>query len=179
MSKRLAKLLAVHSSPAICGLKASNLINIEYSESICSEIDLLNEKYNPKIYFRILKRTRNNVLILVYKNDVLKNHLYKEEVRDYLFNKGYISNDLEYVIKEIQNRIDSDSFPHEIGVLLGYDLNDIKSFELGDKECIYVGYWKVYSNLEEKINLFNRFTKCKDCVVKLVDKGYPLENFLR
>ena len=45
MSKRLAKLLAVHSSPAICGLKASNLINIEYSESICSEIDLLNEKY--------------------------------------------------------------------------------------------------------------------------------------
>lgn len=44
MSKILEQLLATHSSPAICGLKASNLINIKYSDSIYQEIEELNRK---------------------------------------------------------------------------------------------------------------------------------------
>ncbi len=39
MSKVLEQLLAFHSSPAICGIKASNLINIKYSDSIYNEIE--------------------------------------------------------------------------------------------------------------------------------------------
>lgn len=56
MSKALERLLAIHSSPAICGIKASNLICIDYNESIYKEIEELNRKY-PKLRFYVLKRT--------------------------------------------------------------------------------------------------------------------------
>lgn len=179
MSNKLANILALHSSPAICGIKASNLICIEYNESLCNEIEELNLEYNPKIYFKILKKTENIVLILVYKKEILERHLMENDAKNFLEENGYNINSIEDMLQTLIKRLEDMCFPHEIGVFLGYDLDDIRSFLSGDKECIYVGYWKVYSKLDEKINIFNRFTKCRDCVLRLVNKGYPLENFLR
>ena len=34
MSHWLERTLALHSSPAICGIKASNLINMDYSDEL-------------------------------------------------------------------------------------------------------------------------------------------------
>ena len=42
------------------------------------------------------------------------------------------------------------SFPHEIGVILGYPLEDVKGYmENGGQKCLLNGYWKVYNNPEE------------------------------
>lgn len=179
MSKKLATILALHSSPAICGIKASNLICIEYNESLFNEIEELNLEFNPKIYFKILKRTNNHVLILVYKKEVLDNHLKRNDVRHFLLENGYNINTTDDMLKTLIKRFEDIDFPHEIGVFLGYDIQDIKDFLKGDKECIYVGYWKVYSNLDKKINTFNRFTRCRNHVLGLINKGYPLEKLLR
>jgi len=177
MSKALERLLAIHSSPAICGIKASNLICIDYSESIYKEIEELNNKY-IKLRFYILKKTDSKVLILVYRKNVFEKEIYKEENIKYLASIGYDTNTIDDMLNDLKDRLLNDEFPHEIGVFLGYDLNDIKSFIDGDK-CIYVGYWKVYSNLGEKLNIFNRYTRCRNCVINLINKGYPIENFMR
>jgi len=36
---------------------------------------------------------------------------------------------------------------------------DTIEFENGNKDCIYVGYWKVYSKKEEKLQIFERYNK--------------------
>lgn len=177
MSKLLEQLLATHSSPAICGLKASNLINIKYSLSIYEEIKELNKKH-PKLYFYILKKDKDKVLVLVYRKNILKKQLFESDNLAFLEELGYDTKSVDSMLQCLKERMKLDDFPHEIGVFLGYDLSDIKSFINGNV-CLYVGYWKVYSKLDEKMELFNRYTRCKNIVTRMIDKGYPLENFMR
>jgi hypothetical protein len=182
MSDILARMLALHSSPAICGIKASNLISFDTNEisNIEEEIKELNSLYGPKICFRILQHRLNKVLVLVYKKSVMDKTLQIKRNKDFLLQLGYRCESVESMIGCLKERLNQNNdFPHEIGVFLGYDLSDIIEFQNGNKNCLYVGYWKVYSNLDEKIKLFNRFNRCRDCVVSLLDRGYPLENFLR
>lgn len=177
MSKILEQLLAAHSSPAICGLKASNLINIKYSDSIYNEIEELNKKY-PRLCFYILRKDKDKVLVLVYRKNILEKKLYEDDNKSFLEELGYDTTSVDSMLECLKERMALDDFPHEIGVFLGYDLSDIKSFINGNA-CIYVGYWKVYSKLDEKIELFNKYTRCKNIVTKMIDKGYPIENFMR
>ena len=177
MSKTLEKLLALHSSPAICGIKPSNLICIDYDEEIYKEIEELNKSY-PKLCFHILKKTENKVLILVYRKQIFERLLNKIEYINYLNNLGYDTSSINSMLEDLRERLSFDSFPHEIGVFLGYDLDDIKSY-IDGKKCIYVGYWKVYSKLNEKLQIFNKYTKCRECVINLISKGFPIENFMR
>ena len=177
MSKVLEQLLAFHSSPAICGIKASNLINIKYSDSIYLEIEELNKKY-PRLCFYILKRNKDNVLVLVYRKKVLEKKLNEDDNKSFLLEQGYDVSSVDSMLLCLKERMENDDFPHEIGVFLGYDLSAIKAFIKGNA-CLYVGYWKVYSRVDEKIELFNKYTKCREIVNKMIDKGYPIENFMR
>ena len=177
MSKLLEQALAMHSSPAICGIKASNLVNIEYSDSIYEEIEELNKKF-PSIVFYILKRCKDKVLVLIYRKNILAKKLYEKDNKEFLESLGYDTTSVESMLLCLKERINEDDFPHEVGVFLGYDLSDIKSFIHGDK-CLYVGCWKVYSNVSEKVQLFNKYKRCKDVVIKMIDKGFPIENFMK
>ena len=104
------------------------------------------------------------------------NYLYVEEWARYYFISDVSS--VDSMLLCLKERMENDDFPHEIGVFLGYDLSDIKAFIKGNA-CLYVGYWKVYSRVDEKIELFNKYTKCREIVNKMIDKGYPIENFMR
>lgn len=177
MSKILERELALHTSPAICGIKPSNLICIEYNELIYDEIEELNRLY-PKLAIKVLKRFKNKMLILVYRKNVLESHLGKMENILFLNELGYNTNSISDMLNCLRSRMDNELFPHEIGIFLGYDLSDVKGF-INNERCLYVGYWKVYSNVVEKIKLFDKFTRCKNIVNKLINGGVPLERFMR
>ena len=177
MSNLLERALAFHSAPAICGIKASNLVSINYSDTVVSEIEELNKKY-PNFGFYILRCDGEKVLVLIYRKYRLKNELFKEDNIKFLSDLGYDTSSLDSLLYCLKERMNYSEFPHEIGVFLGYDLEDIKSF-INKDICLYVGYWKVYSNVEEKKKIFNKYTRCKNCVMNLVNKGFPIENFMR
>lgn len=183
MCKRLEELLAFHSAPALCGIKASNLISIrkEEMDKFINEIDLLNETHNPKIFFTILKMSNSNSLLLVYKRKTLEDHLLKNENKCFLESLGYsLSNNIFDYIYELKKRInESTTFPHEIGVFLGYDLFDTLEFINGNKKPLLKGLWNVYSNIEEKQIMFDKYNRCRECVVRLVNKGFSIENFMK
>lgn len=177
MSKTLERLLAIHSAPAICGIKASNLICIDYSDSLFFEIEELNKKYS-KLRFYVLKNENGKALVLVYRKTALEKVLSNLDNLKFLKDLGYDTSSISMMLEHLKERLSYSNFPHEIGVFLGYDLSDILAF-IENKVCLYVGYWKVYSDLNRKIELFNKYTRCKDTVINLIDKGFPLENFMR
>ena len=177
MSTQLQRALAIHSAPALCGIKASNLINVDYSDDLFKEIEELNKKFTNFRFF-ILKKDKNKVLILIYRKRVLEIELNRNSNKEFLKELGYDVSSIDSMLLCLKERIAYDDFPHEIGVFLGYDLSDIKSF-IENKKCLYTGYWKVYSNLDEKLELFSKYTRCKNCVIKMIDKGFPIENFMK
>jgi len=182
MCKKLEEKLAMHSAPALCGIKASNLINIKRSDitNLNEEIKMLNKAHNPKIYFHFLKNEGDNSLILVYRKGSLENHLLQEDNKRFLESIGYKrSDDIFEYITELERRINTDNFPHEIGVFLGYDLKDTLEFIRGNKKPLLKGLWNVYSNKKEKEELFDKYNRCKNCVLRLVNKGFSLENFMK
>ena len=52
-------------------------------------------------------------------------------------------------------------FPHEIGVFLGYPLQDVKGFiENNGRNSKYTGLWKVYGDKAASIRMFKKYRKC-------------------
>lgn len=184
MTKQFEKTLVYHCSPALLGIKSANLINVSIDKypNIFNELEELNRLFNPRIIFTILHVTNKHVLILVYRKNKLAKTIFNDNSYSYLLKYNYpILKDLDVYLECLKQRLISsgkNNFPHEIGVFLGYDLNDIIEFQNGNKNCLLVGYWKVFSDLENKKKIFNQYNKCISTVYSLIEKGYDLENIL-
>jgi len=78
-------------------------------------------------------------------------------------------------LKDLDARGRTFCFPHEIGVFLGYPLEDVLGFiENGGRNCLSCGCWKVYSNECEALKAFERYEKCRAVYQRLFASGCPL-----
>ena len=60
-------------------------------------------------------------------------------------------------------------FPHEMGLLLGYPIEDVVGFmEHSGKEYLYSGYWKVYENVPAKKQIFTRYDEARETLIRLL-----------
>ena len=70
-------------------------------------------------------------------------------------------------------------FPHEIGLLLGYPPEDVIGFiENRGQNPLYIGYWKVYSNLEECRKVFAGYDQAREKVIHMVSSGMTVKNIM-
>ncbi len=105
----------------------------------------------------------SQALILVYRKSKLNEDLQKSGVAEFLFTYGYQNNSVEHCIKHIKHRFElRKEFPHEIGIFLGYPLEDVIGFiENGGQNSKCTGCWKVYGNDHEAMKLFTKYKKCR------------------
>lgn len=168
-----------HCSPTLAGLKTGNLFNYRYEniKELNKKIYECNKLLNIKgVYFVLLRVKDNRALIYVYRKKYLKEILTRRDVISFLWENGYRNFDISKCIKFLSTKLQTqEKFPHEIGVFLGYPLEDIKDFikNKGDN-CKLVGYWKVYNNEINAIKLFNKFKKCTDVYCKKHAEGFKL-----
>lgn len=83
-------------------------------------------------------------------------------------------------LAQLINRLkDCDKFPHEIGLFLGYPPEDVYGF-INNKtcDCKYVGFWKVYSNLDEAKRTFAKFKKCTDVYSKVYERDKSIDRLV-
>ena len=77
----------------------------------------------------ILKAVNGKALIYIYRSADLEKVLMCEDVRQLLRACGYSRFDVSGALDTLKARLnDIDAFPHEIGVFLGYPLEDVKGF---------------------------------------------------
>lgn len=71
---------------------------------------------------------------------------------------------------------ESATFPHEIGLFLGYPPEDVSGFiENKPGSCKCVGHWKVYGNMAEAQRMFDQYKKCTDVYCRCWAAGESLE----
>ena len=70
----------------------------------------------------------------------------------------------------------SNDFPHEIGLFLGYPVEDVKGFIKYKGECSKcIGCWKVYGDVTKAEDTFDRYKKCTDEYMARFKQGTPLD----
>lgn len=171
-------------APTLAGKKVSNLFTYVYEskEDLYKSVGAWKKKLKKLgIFIKILKILNNSALIYVYNANRLECLLEKRETRDFLSSYGYTYRTKEEVLDKLESRVKkTDVFPHEIGVLLGYPLKDVLGFiENRGKMCKFCGIWKVYDDVDKAKLMFGEYLTCKDCFLKLYQKGYSAEQIIK
>lgn len=132
-----------------------------------------NQQFNSKGIFFILIEQETQYTIYVY-NSKLKDYISSNAVQNFLKSYQY-PNTFELCIQELKKRLNTKNFPHEIGVFLGYPLDDVIGF-IEHKPYYLVGDWKVYQNVNEAKKQFDLFKQTKE---KMLNKSIMDMNYVK
>lgn len=172
--------LAMQCAPVITGLKASNLLTIPWSEYEAMRKVL----YGSKIESFYLGETENRGVFLLYRQDKMEMLLAKEDVAAFLQDKGYEELTLNEVLVSFRNRYltyrtGQGDFPHEMGILLEYPVEDVEGFiRYGGSNYLCSGYWKVYKDREGKQELLRKFEYARENLIQLLSFRVGMKDIL-
>lgn len=177
--KNLENELIGHCAPTLAGLKSANLFRYFYTDRKTAEREIatVNRLLNSRgVYVEALHWKENSILIYAYRVSHLQRELSDLKAKELLITYGYDQFDVESCISHLRDRLkDFDCFPHEIGIFLGYPLEDVKGFiENGGKNCKCCGMWKVYCDEKAKVQLFHKFQRCTDIYQQVFSEGRNL-----
>ena len=172
----LEKQLIEHCSPTLASLKTANLFTYRYAEEdgLMESVSQWNRRMGAKgIRMAVLKKKDGMALVYVCRVARLLEDMKKPGTAEFLKWCGYEDTDPEKALIRLSRRLsESDQFPHEIGLFLGYPLGDVIGFiQNGGKNCKCTGCWKVYCNACEARRLFARFDKCRAVYARLWNQG--------
>ena len=178
--KELNTQIAVQCAPLLSGVKISNILIVEKKHR--KEIFKIFSGTRVSVY--LLCASKDKVIFLLYHRPQMEKLLLQKEARKLLLELKYTSFRLGYVLREHAERYerymkDKEAFPHEMGLLLGYPIEDIRGFMDNDgQNFLYTGYWKVYENLSEKLIVFETYHKAKEQIMRMVCNGIGISAIL-
>lgn len=172
--------LALQCAPLITGIKISNLLIIP-SEN---EKTLRMILHQSGLSFYRLISTKEKMTFLLFQRLELQAYLQKKEVQQFLKKEGYENLEFGSILRKFQERYQQYmhgqmAFPHEMGLLLGYPIEDVQGFVENDGEgYLYSGYWKVYAEVEKKIELFHEYENAKELVIQKLAEGKGMREII-
>lgn len=171
------QIMGVHVAPLLVGLRPASLLS--FRKDRFEDFEALLDTYRPCFsckgidMFRVAEGDAY-VLLLFYRTEILEKLLADESAQAVLQRYGYPCGDgLMACLHHLQLRMRlQKSFPHEIGLFLGYPVADVVGFitHKGQDFC-YSGYWKVYANEEETRALFDRYAHCTEEFCSRLEAG--------
>ena len=177
--------VAFHCGPALTGIKPANLMSFKQEEYSKIKLDLDKIKHSLKsqdIFFETIFESENHILIMVYQKSALERCLKCEIGKQILLNQGYPNcNDIYSYISYLKKRVhDSNGeFPHEIGLFLGYPIEDVLGFiEHKGKAYKLNGYWKVYGDEKKASSMFQKYNECRKKLCSQIACGSSIQNVL-
>ena len=180
MNNPIDQTLATYCSPTLAGIKPASLVSFDRSAypDLPQQLTVYRKAFAPRgICFEIVCACRGRYLLMVYHKQALEEHLADRRVRYLLDRFGYPAGQpLKALLLELKRRIAlSDGFPHEIGLFLGYPVEDVVGFiRHAGRDCKLSGYWKVYGDAEAASRLFDRLSRVCRAVTKRVEQGETL-----
>lgn len=172
--------LALQCSPLIMRIKIANLFTI--TERCQNQVEKVFQDTDLKVMY--LLKSCGKITYLMYQEKQLGQYLCDGAVYSFLWEYGYHFSSLEEMLKLFQQRysaymFEGDKFPHEMGIFLGYPLEDVRGFIRNKgKNYLYAGYWKVYHNPDTKLELFREYDRARNFVMELITQGMSITSII-
>lgn len=177
---QLESQIALQCAPVISGLKTSNLLIVNRKNHLM----VMQIFRGTEVSCKMLYMSEDKAYFLVYRVQELSHYLKQYEISVMMEVLGYCHLNLHDTLQEFSKRYSSymkekSTFPHEMGLLLGYPLEDVIGFiENNGQDFLYVGYWKVYGEMERQQKLFERFDEAKAAIMRMVLQGMGIANII-
>lgn len=198
-------LLANFCMPTLLKLKPSSLIQITkiYSEweEMKKQLSQRIEQYQCS--FQVLYENQTMASVLIFQKELMYSCVNCEDNYRFLLEQGYslegdkINSIFDMLKKKLyyyhHNRVGVEGigskeaelssdrgsspfeFPHEIGVILGYPIQDVIGFvENKGQNYLISGWWKVYGNVEQTMRLFQQFKRLRADSMQCISEGKKL-----
>lgn len=160
--------LTTFCAPTLSAQKVGSLFNISKKDirNYQQCLQYFNQIMRPyDLHITVMRNTPQVLLVYVYHVSQLEKLLKQPAAQKFLAEQGYHLGCLPSVLGQLRRRMMDHSFPHEIGIFLGYPLYDVVHFLHHDEEK-YIGYWKVYGNVHRAKKKFYRY----DCLKKAMQQ---------
>lgn len=187
MERNFETVMIEQCSPVLAGLKAANLFRHECRDrqALYATVAGWNAQLNGRgIRLLVLKECpiRHWFLIYLYRPARLEAVLGRPEVRQFLQQEGYTlplqaaGDACQPLLAQLAGRLACDGdFPHEIGVFLGYPLEDVVGFIRNrGQNFTCCGCWKAYGDPDAARHLFAQLNKCTAVYLRLFHSGTPI-----
>lgn len=155
-----------HGAPTLAGLKTGSLFSCPYQDKqqLLGSVRTMNQRLGAKgLRILPLRFTENRALIYLYRPKKLQQDLSDTTAANLLRCRGYsCTEDCQRCVVQLAKKLrESEEFPHEIGLFLGYPPEDVHGFiENGADQCKCTGCWKVYGDEAAAQKKFNQYKKC-------------------
>ena len=170
-----------HASATMAGQKAGSLFRIPHS--LWDQKALVSLLHATQLLCVPVQVSSQSILVYLYDSQLLKNILSQADNRFYLMKLGYSYHPDKALQSLLEKLKKSHSFPHEIGLFLGYPLQDVYSYiENKGQNSLYTGYWKVYHNVKAAKQQFAQYDFCRDLCKRWREEGaspYEIAQFLK
>lgn len=178
--KRLETVLAYHTAPTFMGIKCGSLLTLSVSDYDPDELSRLFSQgsFGRRIAARFIRRSADRTLIYVYDKKLLEATLSDSRITNFLSVYGYDkARSIEGCLDTLCERLHEKDFPHEVGIFLGYPLEDVEGFITNcGQHCKYCGLWKVYGDVERAKALFECYKHCRRQLCTMIENGKQLRS---
>ena len=173
---RMGFRVAAQCGPVLKGVKISNLIRVHPGEGqeICRRLR------GSGIVCVSLYQDREMEVLFLYRYVQLQQHLRQPAVWQFLRKYGYEVWEVASVLERLRSRYYQYAawgreFPHELGVLLEYPVEDVEGFIRNRGEnCLLSRYWKVYGNRQQAERTFRLYDAAREQALREIMNGLPL-----
>jgi len=168
--------LMLECSEVLAGIKPANLISLVNRTRPCGRnLYVLWQRHHEALAARfadldfIVLQTRERALLLLcYSREHLEHHLSHAGIRTLLHKAGYEADaSCASLLDELCRRVvKNDSFPHEIGLFIGYPAKDVAAF-MGMVNLPFAcqGPWKIYGDPTKSLSLADEY-RCSRAVME-------------
>ena len=176
----IVPMLIDHCSPTLASLKCGSLFSIRPEDMAYTmrEARALSDELAPKgLAIRVIDVGDGRALCYLYRPCQLCRMLACEKEAAFLTEQGYPYLTVEDAVDLLCARLSQGgAFPHEIGLFLGYPIDDVVAFIANKgRNCLCCGCWKCYTAACAAQKAFDTFRKCTSVYKRLFACGRTLD----
>ena len=182
ISRTFEAVLVRQCAPTLAGMKPGSIFCFNHSplEVSRQKVCQWNKQLAPfglTVQILLERPSSSSVIVFVYRHDCLEQMLSDDAYQRFLAEAGYERTNLDGLLEQLAQRLRTQpEFPHEIGVFLGYPLQDVIGFiENHGRNFTCCGFWKSYGDPAEMQICFACYRKCIQTYVSMFERGIPIE----
>ena len=182
ISRTFEAVLVRQCAPTLAGMKPGSIFCFNHSplEVSRQKVCQWNKQLAPfglTVQILLERPSSSSVIVFVYRRDRLEQMLSDDAYQSFLAQAGYERTNLDGLLEQLSYRLRTQpEFPHEIGVFLGYPLQDVIGFiENHGRNFTCCGFWKSYGDPAEMQVCFACYRRCIQTYVAMFEQGIPIE----